>query len=168
MNGQLRYNHDGIVSLISLVRWSAIVSDITYRLVATDKELTDAFEVRREVFVHEQKVDEAEEYDGLDNEALHVIAENRGRVIGTARVRFRSPNEAKIERMAVLRPFRRQGVGGRILSFLNEELRNRQIAHVVLHAQIAVTEFYRAHGFQGKGPRFWEAGIEHIEMRMQL
>ena len=144
------------------------MNNITCKLVTSNTELQGAFEVRRLVFVREQGVAEALEYDGLDNEAVHVIARDGDIVVGTARVRFPTPNQAKIERMAVLEPFRRKGIGSAILSFVKQELRDRGIEHVVLHAQTAVTGFYSSHGFQEAGSPFWEAGIEHMEMRMEL
>ena len=140
----------------------------TCKLVTTDTELRDAFEVRREVFVREQGVTEAEEYDGLDGQAMQAVAKQGERVIGTARVRFPQQGQAKIERMAVLGPFRRKGVGSSIMSFLMSELRNRDTRHIVLHAQTAVAGFYGLHGFQETGLPFWEAGIEHIEMHTDL
>ncbi len=144
------------------------MNNITCKLVASDMELRSAFEVRRLVFVQEQGVAEALEYDGLDDEAVHIIARDGEIVVGTARVRFPAPNQAKIERMAVLGPFRRKGIGSTILSFVKQELRNREIEHVILHAQTAVIGFYSSHGFQETGSPFREAGIEHMEMRMDL
>ena len=144
------------------------MNDFACKLVTSDTELQGAFEVRRLVFVQEQGVAEALEYDGLDDEALHVIARDGDIIVGTARVRFPAPNQAKIERMAVLEPFRRKGIGSAILSFVKQELRNKGIEHVALHAQTTVTGFYSLHGFQETGRPFWEAGIEHMEMRMDL
>ncbi len=144
------------------------MNDFTSKLVTSDTELQGAFEVRRLVFVQEQGVTEALEYDGLDDEALHVITRDGDIVVGTARVRFPTNNQAKIERMAVLEPFRRKGIGSAILSFVKQELRNRGIEHAVLHAQTTVTEFYSLHGFQETGSPFWEAGIEHMEMWVEL
>ena len=37
-----------------------------------------------------------------------------------------------------------------------------------LHAQSYVSAFYSALGYQGEGPPFFEAGIEHILMRKTL
>jgi predicted GNAT family N-acyltransferase len=144
------------------------MNDFTCKLVTSDTELQGAFEVRRLVFVEEQGVAEALEYDGLDDKAVHIIARDGDIVVGTARVRFPAPNQAKIERMAVLKPFRRKGIGSTILSCVKQELRNREIGHVVLHAQTAVIGFYSSHGFQETGSPFREAGIEHMEMRMDL
>ena len=144
------------------------MGEIACKLVPEGSELTDVFEVRRRVFVMEQGVQAAVEYDGLDDRALHVVARDGNRAIGTARVRFLGLNQAKVERMAVLEPFRRKGTGSAILSFLKSELRSRGIEHLVLHAQVSVTGFYLTHGFAETGRPFWEAGIEHIEMHMDL
>ena len=110
----------------------------------------------------------SEEFDGRDGEALHVVVKDGEKVIGTARVLFLADERAKIERMAVLKPFRRQGIGRRLISFLNEELRNRGIEEVVLHAQYAVVAFYKSCGFEESGLPFWEVGIKHIEMQHPL
>jgi predicted GNAT family N-acyltransferase len=139
-----------------------------YKLVTNRSELEGALEVRREVFVDEQGVDEAEEYDGRDSESLHVVAKYGERVIGTARVQFPSASEAKIERMAILKPFRRKGIGSRIMAFLDEELRKRQIEQAVLHAQYPVIAFYKSCGFEETGSPFREAGIKHIKMQRRL
>ena len=144
------------------------MNDFTCKLVTSDMELRSAFEVRRLVFIQEQGVAEALEYDGLDGEAVHVIARDGDIVVGTARIRFPTHNQAKIERMAVLKPFRRKGIGSAILSFVKQELRNRGIEQAVLHAQTTVTGFYSLHGFQETGSPFWEVGIEHMEMWMKL
>ena len=138
------------------------------KLVTSDEELREAFAVRRQVFVEEQGVTEDEEYDGLDSEALQIVVKDGERVIGTARVQFPAANEAKIERMAVLKPFRNKGIGSRIMDFLHKELKNRQVEQVVLHAQYPVIAFYRSCGFKETGSPFREAGIKHIKMQRRL
>lgn len=140
----------------------------SYKLSVTDRELKEAFGVRREVFVEEQGISEDLEFDGRDREALHMVVKDGKRVIGTARVLFLAANQAKLERMAVLRPFRRRGIGSRIISFLNEELKNRRVEQVVLHAQYSVVAFYKSCGFEESGSPFWEVGIKHIKMQKQL
>jgi len=141
---------------------------IVCTLVTSEAELQEAFEVRWQVFVREQGIDESVEYDSLDTEAVHVVAREGGRAIGTARVRFPAPGSARIERMAVLEPFRRRGAGSAILSFVMQHLRDQQVSRAVLHAQTAVKVFYAVHGFSETGDPFQEAGIEHIEMYIDL
>ena len=142
--------------------------NVTFKLATSDEELKGALEVRRQVFVEEQGVPEAIEYDGLDREALHIVVKDGERVIGTARVRFPTADQAKVERMAVLKPFRGRGIGSHIISFLKRKLKSQQIEHVVLHAQYVLTTFYKARGFKEEGLPFWEAGIKHIKMKLQL
>jgi len=141
---------------------------LSYKLVTSDRDLKEAFGVRKKVFVEEQGISEEIEFDGCDSDALHMVVKDRERVIGTARVQFLTPGQAKIERMAVLKPFRRRGIGSEIISFLNEELRNRQVEQVVLHAQYSVVDFYKWCGFEELGSPFWEAGIKHIKMKRRL
>ncbi len=144
------------------------MSKLNYKLVTSDKELKGALEVRRQVFVAEQSIPEGLELDGCDREALHMVVKDGERVIGTARVLFLANGQAKIERMAILKPFRGRGIGKKIISFLNEELKNRQVEEVVLHAQYSVVAFYKSCGFKASGPTFWEAGIRHLKMQKQL
>ena len=141
---------------------------LVYKLATSERELKEAFEVRKKVFVEEQGISEHLELDGHDSEALHTVVKDGKRVIGTARVLFLATNQAKLERMAILKPFRRQGIGRGIVSFLNEELRNRQIVQIVLHAQYPVVAFYKSCGFVESGSPFFEAGIKHIKMQRRL
>jgi len=141
---------------------------ISYKLVANDRELKDAFQVRRQVFAEEQGISENQVFDDHDREALHMVVKDGERVIGTARVLFLTANQAKLERMAILKPFRRKGIGRRIVFFLDGELRNKHVQQVVLHAQSRVVAFYKSCGFQELGLPFWEAGIKHIKMQKQL
>ena len=141
---------------------------LRYKLIASDRELKDAFEVRRQVFIEEQGISEDIVFDDHDGEALHMVVKDGERIIGTARVLFLADNQAKLERMAVLKPFRRKGIGRRIISFLDADLRNKQVEQVVLHAQLEVVAFYKSCGFEESGLPFWEAGIKHLNMQRRL
>jgi len=140
----------------------------TYKLAENEKELKDAFEVRRRVFTEEQGIPQDRVFDGCEDEATHIIAKDGERVIGTARVRFLPDRQAKLERMAVLKPFRGKGVGEGIMSFLAEELKRRQIERVILHAQHDAIGFYKACGYKTVGRPFREVGIEHFEMERNI
>jgi predicted GNAT family N-acyltransferase len=140
----------------------------TFKRVTGVDELAGAFAVRQVVFIKEQGIAEEEEYDDLDGDCLQFVAVNDERVIGTARVRFLSPSVAKVERMAVLKEFRRQGVGTGILASIESELKAKAILGAVLHAQMVAVPFYLACGFTATGPTFYEAGIEHIKMQKYI
>ncbi|MFC1875274.1 GNAT family N-acetyltransferase [Chloroflexota bacterium] len=141
---------------------------LNYKLVESDNELKEAFQVRKRVFVGEQGISEDLELDGYDSKALHMVVQYGERIIGTARVLFPTPGMAKIERMAILKTFRRKGIGSKILSFLNGRLKIKKISKVIAHAQYSAIPFYKSCGFVESGVPFNEAGIPHIKMEIQL
>ncbi len=121
--------------------------------------------IRRAVFIEEQQVPEEEEWDGHDESSYHVIALNdEGEPIGTGRLML----EGRIGRMAVLREYRRMGVGRAILELLIEIARKEGIGTVILHAQTHALAFYERSGFAPYGRVFTEAGIPHRAMRIKL
>jgi len=129
--------------------------------VKSQSELKQAMAVRHNVFVEEQGIDEREEYDGLDDSSLQFVVKAAGEVIGTARVRFVTKDCAKIERMAILKPYRKQGAGKTILTFI---LFHVETSQVILHAQWSAVPFYKACGFEESNGPFFEAGIKHVKM----
>ena len=139
-----------------------------YEIMASDTDLSDAFDVRRQVFVHEQGISEHLVFDNRDHDALHVVVNDGERIVGTARVQFLANNQAKLERMAVTKALRHKGIGRSIISFLSEELKNQKVKQIVVHAQEGVIEFYKSCGFEESGTPFWEANIKHIKMHRRL
>ena len=141
------------------------MTEFIYKLIENEAELQGAYEVKRQVFVNEQGIapDLVFEND-QSGEEINVIVKDRGMVIGTARVVFPADDTAKIERMAVLQAFRNTGIGKEMISFMDEELRQRQVTHIILHAQHQVIGFYKACGFNETGKPFEEAGIRHVKM----
>ena len=144
------------------------MSKFSYKLVTGEVELQEAFEVRRQVFVREQDIPEELVFDGHDGEALHVVVKDGERVIGSARVQFSADNQAKLERMAILKRYRRKGIGREMLLFLDAVWKDKQVQQVIIHAQLEVVPFYKLCGFDELGLPFREAGIKHIKMRKQL
>ena len=124
--------------------------------------------MRMRVFVAEQSIPAEEELDEADSTATHAVALYQSQVVGTGRIVYLDDATAQIGRMAVDREFRRQGVGGRILEFLEEEARAQGMALSVLHAQEYVKAFYAGHDYLEYGDVFLEADIPHIEMRKDI
>jgi predicted GNAT family N-acyltransferase len=121
--------------------------------------------LRHEVFVREQGVPEALEWDGLDPQCRHVVAETTaGEAIGTGRLL----PDGHVGRMAVAYAWRRKGVGSGLLERLVAIAHARGDRLVVLHAQTYAVGFYRRAGFEAIGAEFMEAGIAHVEMRKRL
>ena len=116
--------------------------------------------IRRQVFVVEQGVPEAEEWDGRDTESWHWLAtDDEDLPIGTARLL----PDGQISRMAVLAAHRRAGVGAAMLKMAVEKASQLDL-NIFLHAQTQALGFYEREGFKAEGKEFMEAGIPHYRM----
>ena len=121
--------------------------------------------IRFAVFVVEQQVPESLEWDGIDADCEHAIAEDRGGApVGCGRLL----PDGHIGRMAVQREWRGSGVGGAILDRLVARARERGFAKAMLNAQTHAIPFYERHGFRVVGEPFDEAGIPHRVMERAL
>jgi hypothetical protein len=58
--------------------------------IKNGKRMLDAFEIRRKVFVVEQEVSAAEEYDEFEDSSIHLLALDGDRPLGTSRIRKNS------------------------------------------------------------------------------
>jgi predicted GNAT family N-acyltransferase len=121
--------------------------------------------IREAVFIREQRVPSALEWDGSDASCLHVLAEDMdGAPIGTGRLL----PDGHIGRMAVLANWRGRGVGSAILTELVRWAAEQGITEVVLNAQTHALGFYQRHGFAAVGEVFLDAEIDHRRMRRVL
>jgi predicted GNAT family N-acyltransferase len=121
-----------------------------------------AWAIRKEVFVGEQGVDEALEYE-FEEVCRHFLALAEQKPVGTARWR-ETDKGIKLERFAVLREYRGMGVGEGLLKAVLSDIPIGQ--RVYLHAQVAAADFYAKHGFKPIGLMFQEAGIDHYVMEL--
>ena len=147
------------------------MQDLTIKLVETEEEMEGALGVRFRGFVGEQQVPMEEELDEVDAMATHAIvvlnsAGQEGQVVATGRVFYRDEDSAaRIGRMAVDADWRRNGIGGRLLEFLEQEAAKQGVTTYILNAQVYVKEFYAANGYEERGTEFLEAEIIHVLMR---
>ena len=136
------------------------------RLANWETEQSKLKVIRYQVFVVEQRVPEELEWDGIDPQCKHVIAEQMAvdLPIGTGRLL----PDGHIGRMAVLQEWRGKGVGKALMVTLMELASNQGLTEVLLNAQVHAIEFYRQFGFSIYGESYLDAGIPHIAMKRPL
>ena len=124
----------------------------------------EASEIRRAVFIEEQRVPLEEEWDGRDPACRHFLALLEGRPVGTARLL----PDAHIGRVAVLARARGSGIGAALMAAAIEAARRDGHPAVELAAQTHALAFYARLGFTPFGDEFIDAGILHRNMRLPL
>ncbi len=139
--------------------------DIAVKIADWEQDEAILRSIRERVFVLEQHVPVELEWDGLDPACIHVLAYVNDTVpVGTARLLA----DGHIGRMAVLRPWRRHGIGSRMLRTLIEVARQQGISGCALNAQTHALGFYERHGFVPEGDVFDDAGMPHRHMYLKL
>ncbi len=116
--------------------------------------------VRDAVFIDEQGIDEALEHDKCDPHVQHVVLFIEENPIATGRI----DENGKIGRVAVLKTYRKQGHGHRVMEALETKARHFGLKKVFVHAQCTVVSFYRQRGYIPLGEETMEAGIPHQYM----
>jgi len=140
-------------------------NDFSVRCADWERDRESIRRVREAVFVIEQQVPVELEWDGVDADCTHVVAEDaNGLPIGTGRLL----PDGHIGRMAVLAAWRGRGVGSRLLTALMGLAAQRGMREVALNAQTQAMPFYVRYGFVATGEEFLDAGIPHRTMRRSL
>ncbi len=136
--------------------------------VAITEDVASCLALRRTVFIEEQGVPEADELDGTDVGALHLLAQMNGRPVGTARVVIFGAT-GKIGRVCVLPEQRGTGLGARLIGACLDLLQTQNgVTRAVLGAQTQALGFYQALGFEPFGAIYDDAGIPHQDMERMI
>jgi predicted GNAT family N-acyltransferase len=133
-----------------------------------EQELEAALALRIEVFCGEQGVTFDGDRDGLDDEAVHLVAVDEGEVVGTCRLLIEPGGTARFGRLCVRASARGTGVGALLLAEAEREARAAGARRIGMHAQTDALKLYRRAGFRPYGERFDEEGIEHLGMEKHL
>lgn len=136
--------------------------------IALSEDIATCLALRRTVFIDEQGVSEAEEVDGQDVNALHLLARLDDQPVGTARL-LTFDDTVKIGRVCVLKDQRGTGLGAELIRAsvrIASDLPN--VRRVKLGAQLHAIAFYEKLGFTAYGPVYDDAGIDHRDMEYVL
>jgi len=137
---------------------------LTMKWFFGDKEpLTDAHEIREEVFINEQYVSEEDEYDDTDGACVHLVAYDGKKPVGTGRIMI-TREDFIIGRVATLRKYRGQGIGTILMQALINACVTMGGERQILNSQVHARAFYEKLGFTAYGEEFDDAGIPHIAM----
>ncbi len=140
--------------------------------VKSIEQLNQAFDIRIEVFVNEQGVPrgiEMDEYDVSPDACHHYLVLDGELPIATGRFKTYEPGVAKMQRIAVLKPYRGTGVGKYLLLGMEEAAKALEFESSLLDAQCSAEDFYRKLGYLTISDEpFLDADIWHVRMSKKL
>ena len=140
----------------------------TIAVAAGAEDRQHCYGIRIAVFVHEQAVPIAEEFDEHDEgEAVHYLVLDGERPVATARL-VPAGEAAKLGRIAVVAAARGAGHGDALVRRMLADARAEGYRTAVLDSQEDKVPFYARLGFEAEGEPFLDAGIVHRRMRLSL
>ena len=138
--------------------------------ITTENDLKIAFHIRKEVFVEEQGFpleSEFDEFDTLNALSEHILVYYNEKPVGTGRLRV-VDGLGKLERICILEPYRKFGLGKIIIKTLEEIAKEKELSKVKLHGQTQAEGFYKKLGYQTSSDVFMEDGGPHLLMIKEL
>lgn len=136
-------------------------------IVSKDNEIKkSAFTLRSTVFVEEQGF--FDQLDSIDDIAWHAVAYDGEKIIGCGRMFPETEGKYHVGRIAVLKEYRRTGVGREIMKAFEQTARSEGGKSLVLSAQRRAVDFYLALGYEMIGDEYLEEGYPHVYMQKMI
>lgn len=127
----------------------------------------DALLIRKEVFVEEQGV--SLELEIVDEKGpVYFTGYLDKTPVATARAFEEEPGVWHIQRVAVRKDYRGQGLASELLNTIEASARKAEIKILTLDAQDQAQAFYKKLGYHVVGEGFMDAGIAHHRMDKTL
>ena len=139
-----------------------------FKIVENEKMMNDALMIRKKVFVEEQGVPLQNEIDSFESIATHIVGyDQHGLPFATARFR-NVDNDAKIERVAILKNHRNKGYGKALMKAIETFAQSKGFSTLKLNAKCHARPFYESLNYIAVGDIFLEEKIEHIAMKKYI
>lgn len=122
--------------------------------------------IREEVFVREQGFEN--EFDEIDERAIHLVLYNQNQAAGTCRVYVYDQDVYAIGRIALMPAYRQKGMGRILLDAAEQEIRKAGGTQIHLSAQCRISAFYQKQGYQPVGEIYLDESCPHIAMEKKL
>jgi predicted GNAT family N-acyltransferase len=132
----------------------------------TADELEKYYQLRYEILRKPWGQPESTTKDEWEKNSIHVLmTDDTETAIAVGRLQLNNREEGQIRSMAVRTEFQGQGLGTRIIEFIEEKAKENKIKIIVLDARENAVKFYEHHGYSVIGDSYLLFGvIKHFRM----
>lgn len=104
-----------------------------------------------------------------EKHAIHVACfSDDNEIVGACFYLPHTEDTIKLRQMAVDSTIQKQGVGSKLIEFVEKTAKEEGYTKIYLHARKEALDFYKKLGFQIIGDEFVEVGIPHYEMLKEI
>ena len=132
------------------------------------EDLSDVYDLRREVFVQEQNIPEDLEFTGDDGEYNHLVIYENGVALATGRMSQVQDFKVHMGRICVRKDRRGERLGDFAVKIMKEKAFQDGALEAELDAQEHAVGFYEKLGFVKEHPVDEPSGIPHWHMKADL
>lgn len=145
---------------------------MSYKIIipSSHAEIQAYYKLRFEILRKPWGQDENTVRDEWEDQSLHVLMiDENGNAIATGRLQYNSGTEGQIRSMAVAKEFQGQGLGTKVLKFIEEQAMEKKYQKIILDARDLAVEFYKKNGYKIEGDSYTLFDvIPHFRMSKSL
>ncbi len=145
-------------------------NDLICHSVRNQFEKSEAFKIRKKVFVDEQGIFNNSDLDDNDSYSIHLVAEQGGKIIGTVRI-YQEKNECHHwigGRLAVEKEFRATKAGSALVKEAMKRVKKKGCKIFTAHIQEKNIPFFLKLGWEPMEPVKLHFGRPHQKMQVNL
>lgn len=128
-----------------------------------------AFYVRMQVFVLEREISLQEEFDSEDTDGtVYVVLYDEDKPVATGRYKEIDSDTIRPGRIGVLKDYRRQGLGERVVKELEKLGQKNGCTKSVIHGELTAAKFYEKLGYSRVSDVYYEDGAPCVTLDKEL
>ena len=109
------------------------------------------------------------EKDKIEKECIHAAYFNNDKILGVCRLQKNNDQTGQVRYMAVEENTQGQGIGKKIMSYIEDKARQEGMSEIVLHARDNALRFYESAGYVFVAKSYVLYGvIPHYKMQKKL
>ncbi len=154
----------------SALHWYELGQDmgIVCHRARNERELQEAYAIRRQVFVSEQALFPESDQDLEDGYSIHLVAQKKERIVGTVRVTPKGDGLWQGSRLAVSKESRDSHAGRLLVKEAMRTVKQYNATKFIANIQQPNVSFFRRLGWKPVGPVQEYYGIAHQLMEADL
>ncbi len=123
--------------------------------------------LRRQVLVEELGMEDSLAWDAADPYAFHLVLVMNGTPVAAGRMTYGGIGTARLDRICVLKQYRRQGIGDGLVKVLDFKAAMQGMRRSVVYSTEELLPFYGRIGYSATGNRKEAWGLTLLELEKE-
>ncbi|MFV0393203.1 MAG: GNAT family N-acetyltransferase [Coprobacillaceae bacterium] len=148
-----------------------MVDKVNIKVITSNEGLIECSKIRKQVFGDEEQADKSLYIiDAVDTKSTtrNFLIFINEKAIGTTRYAKYNSSTIKLQRMAILKPFRGKGLASKLLKFVEILVKKEGYEKIIFDAASSAKDFYLKNGYVTTSDEFYENNRPHYIIEKEL